>query len=45
MRILLALVLGVIGYFVAQLVFNQPVSALIGVVVGVAVYFGDRRIN
>lgn len=34
MNLFIGLVVGVLGYFVAHLVFNQPISALIGVVVG-----------
>ena len=47
MQILIGLILGVIGYFVAQLVFNEVISALIGIVIALAVIFGDRvrRVN
>lgn len=46
MNLFWGLVLGVLAYFVAHLVFNGPVSALIGVVVACAVAFGfDRYTN
>lgn len=40
MNLLIGLVCGVLGYFVSSLVFNQPISALIGLVIGLVVAFG-----
>ena len=37
------LVLGILGYFVAQLVFNEVISALIGIVIAAAIIFGGSR--
>lgn len=41
MQILIALIVGIIAYFVAHLVFNEVISALIGVVAALSVFFGD----
>ena len=43
MNLFWGLVLGVLAYFVAQLVFNEVVSALLALVVGLAVAFGFDR--
>lgn len=43
MNILFGLVAGILGYFVAMLVFNQPISALIGILIGLVVAFGWDR--
>ena len=40
MNLLYGLGAGVLGYFIAHLVFNQPISALIGTLIGLAVAFG-----
>jgi len=40
MNLLFGLLAGVLSYFVALLVFNQPISALIGIIVGLVVAFG-----
>lgn len=40
MNLLFGLLAGVIGYFVAHLVFNQPIAALIGLAIGLVVAFG-----
>lgn len=47
MNLLLALVCGVLGYFVSQLVFNDPISFVIGVIIFIVIAFGDRvrRVN
>jgi hypothetical protein len=37
-----AVVLVIIAAFIANLVFNTPISNLIGIVVGLAYYFGDN---
>ena len=37
------LVLGVLGYFVAHLVFNEAISVLIGIVIAAAIIFGGSR--
>ena len=47
MDLLFGLLAGVLSYFVALLVFNQPISALIGIVIGLVVAFGlpsNRRL-
>ena len=44
MHILVGLIAGVIGYFIAGLVFNSVISGLIGIVIALAIIFGyDRR--
>lgn len=43
MNILIALILGIVAYFVAHLVFNHPISLLVGIVVALAYYFGFDR--
>lgn len=45
MNLLFGLIAGVLSYFVSLLVFNQPISALIGVGIGLVVAFGfpNRR--
>lgn len=45
MKLLIALVAGVIGYFVAQLVFNELVSALMGVLIALAVMYGGDGVR
>lgn len=42
MQILLALIIGILAYFVAHLVFNEPISFLIGLLAGIVTLFGDR---
>lgn len=39
-RLLIALLLGLLSYFLARLVFNEVISVLIGAVVALAFYFG-----
>lgn len=43
MNLLIALAVGVLTYFVAHLVFNEPISFLLGVVAGLLTFFGDRH--
>lgn len=43
MQVFIALVLGVLAYLVASLVFSHPISVLIGVVVAAFYYFGFDR--
>lgn len=43
MNILFGLILGILGYFIAHLVFNDVISMLIGVVIFIAVTFGYDR--
>lgn len=43
MNLFWGLVVGVLAYFVAMIVFNPVVSALIALVVGFAVAFGYDR--
>ena len=43
MNILFGLIAGVLGYFVAHLVFNEIISGLIGVIIFLAVGFGFGR--
>lgn len=45
MNILLALLVGVLSYFVAHLVFNEVISMLIGLIAGLSVLYGDRFIG
>lgn len=40
MNLLFGVVAGVLGYLVAHLVLNHPISVLIGVVIFLAVAFG-----
>lgn len=42
-RLLIAIVLGLVSYFVADLFLPYTVSVLIGVAVGLFVFFGDVR--
>lgn len=42
MNILIALIVGILAYFVAHLVFNEPISMLFGLLAGLSVLFGDR---
>lgn len=42
MNILVGLIVGVLAYFVAHLVFNEPISALLGLLAGLSVVFGDK---
>lgn len=41
-RLILAIFLGVIGYMLAHLVFNEAWSTVIGVFVALIVFFGDK---
>ena len=43
MNLFWGLVIGVLSYFISQLVFNEVVSALLALVVGFAVAFGYDR--
>jgi hypothetical protein len=43
-RLLIAFVLGALAYFLAHLVFNEPISMLIAVLVGVVYFFGQERL-
>lgn len=45
MNLLFGLIAGVLAYFVSGLVFNQPISALIGIGIGLAVAFGLPKRN
>lgn len=45
MQILLALIVGVVAYFVAHLVFNEPISILIGVLAALSLLFGDSYVR
>lgn len=45
MNLLFGLIAGVLAYFVSLLVFNQPISALIGIGIGLVVAFGMPRRN
>lgn len=40
MSLLIALICGVLGYFIAHLVFNGVIATLIGVVIFLVVAFG-----
>jgi hypothetical protein len=42
-RLLIAFVLGALAYFLAHLVFNEPISMLIALV-GVVYFFGQERL-
>lgn len=44
MRILIALIVGVLAYFVAQFVFNQPLSAILGIAAGAMTFLGYDRV-
>lgn len=44
MNLFWALVLGVVSFFVAHLVFNVTVSTLVAVVIALAVAFGYDRL-
>lgn len=43
MNILFGLLAGVLGYFVAQLVFNDVISGLLGIIIFFAVAFTSDR--
>lgn len=43
MNLLIGLIAGVLGYFVATLVFNQVIASLIGIIIFLAVAFGYDR--
>lgn len=42
MNILIALIVGVLAYFIAHLIFNEPISALIGILAALSVLFGGE---
>ena len=42
MNLLIGLIAGVLGYFVSQLVFNEVIAALIGVIIFIVIAFGQR---
>lgn len=41
-KALLAVILGLIAYFVANMFLDYTLSVLIGIAVGLIVFFGDR---